>query len=45
MYSDLRMLLLEGEYINVEKRFSLEGEILMYSSVSLSSILDKNEKV
>ena len=45
MYSGLRMLLLEGECINVEERLSLEGEIVRYSSVSLSPTLGRNEKV
>jgi len=45
MYSGLRLLPLEGEYINVEERLSLEGEIVRYSSVSLSPTLGRNEKV
>jgi len=36
---------LEGECINMEERLSLEGEIVGYSSVSLSPTLGKNEKV
>jgi len=39
------MLLLDGECINVEERLSLEGEIVRYSSVSLSPILGMNDKV
>jgi len=45
MYSGLRMLPLEGECINVEEGLSLEGEIVRYSSVSLSPTLGRNEKV
>jgi len=45
MYSGLRMLLLEGECINVEEGLSLDGEIVKYSSVSPSPTLGKNEKV
>jgi len=40
-----RLLPLEGECINVEERLSLEGEIVRYSSVSLSPTLGMNEKV
>ena len=36
---------LEGDCINVEEGLSLEGEIIRYSSVSLSSTLSKNKKV
>jgi len=43
MYSGT--LSLEGECINVEEGLSLEGEIVRYSSVSLSSTLGRNEKV
>ena len=39
------MLLLERECINVNERLSLEGEIVRYSSVSLSLTLGRNEKV
>jgi len=39
------MLPLEGECINVEEELSLEGEIVRYSSVSLSPTLGRNEKV
>ena len=45
MYSGLRMLLLEGECINVEEGLILEGEIDRYLSVSLSPTLSRNEKV
>ena len=45
MYSGLRMLPLEGECINVKEGLSLEGEIVRYSSVSLSPRLGRNEKV
>ena len=41
----LRMLPLEGECINVEERLSLEGEIVRYSSMSLSPTLGRNGKV
>jgi len=34
-----------GVCINVEERLSLEGEIVRYSSVSLSPTLSRNEKV
>ena len=40
-----RLLSLEGECINVEKGLSLEGEIVRYSSVSLSPIMGRNKKV
>ena len=36
---------LEGEYTNVEEGLSLEGKIVSYPSVSLSSTLSRNEKV
>jgi len=39
------LLPLEGECIDAEEGLSLEGEIVRYSSVSLSSTLDRNEKV
>jgi len=39
------LLPLEGECVNVEEGLSLEGEIVRYSSVSLSPTLGKNEKV
>jgi len=39
------LLPLEEECINVEEGFSLEREIVRYSSVSLSLILGRNEKV
>ena len=45
MYSGLRMLSFEGECINVEEGLTLEGEIVRYSSVSLSPTLSRNEKV
>jgi len=45
MYSGLKMLPLEGECINVEEGLSLDGEIVRYSSVSLSLTLGRNEKV
>ena len=46
MYSGLRMLPLERECINVvEEGLSLEGEIVRYSSESLSLTLSRNEKV
>jgi len=45
MYSGLRMLPLDGKCINVEERLSLEGEIVRYSSVTLSPTLGRNEKV
>jgi len=45
MYLGLRMLPFEGECINVEEELSLEGEIVRYSSVSLSPTLGINEKV
>jgi len=35
----------QGECINVEEGLSLEGEIVRYSSVSLSPTLGRNEKV
>ena len=38
------MLPLERECINVEEGLTLEGEIVKYSSVSLSPTLGKNEK-
>ena len=42
----LRLLPLEGECINVvEEGLTLEGEIVRYPSVSLSSTLSRNEKV
>jgi len=44
MYLGLRMLLLEEKCINVEEGLSLEGEIVRYSSMSLSPTLDRNEK-
>jgi len=40
-----RLLPLEGKCINMEERLSLGGEIVRYSSVSLSSTLCRNEKV
>ena len=39
------MLPLEGECINVEEGLSLEGEIVRYSSMSLSLTLGRKEKV
>jgi len=45
MYSGLRMLPLEGKCLNMEEGLSLEGEIVRYSSLSLSPTLGKNEKV
>jgi len=39
------MLPFEGECINVEEGLILEGEIVRYSSVSLSPTLGRNEKV
>jgi len=39
------LLPLEGECINVEEELLLDGQIVRYSSVSLSLTLDKNEKV
>jgi len=35
----------DGECINVEEGLTLEGEIVRYSSVSLSPTLGRNEKV
>ena len=46
IYSGLSVLSLEGECMNVvEEWLSLEGEIVRYSSVSLSPTLGRNEKV
>ena len=46
MYSGLRLLPLEADCINVvEEWLSLKGEIVRYSSVSLSPTLGRNEKV
>jgi len=39
------LLPLKGECINVKEGLSLEGEIVRYSSVSLSHTLSRNEKV
>jgi len=39
------LLPLEGECINVDDGLTLEGEIVRYSSVSLSPTLGRNEKV
>jgi len=40
-----RLLPLEGERINVDEELSLEGKIVVYSSVILSPTLSRNEKV
>jgi len=40
-----QLLPLEGECINVDDGLTLEGEIVRYSSVSLSPTLGRNEKV
>jgi len=44
-YLCLKMLLFQGESTNVEEELSLEREIVRYSSVSLSPILSRTEKV